>query len=117
MFILIVYSSQKVREGKIVKVEGQFDNVITKLKISGDFSLHPEEILDDIEKSMLDLKRDVSFDTLVVKIQNIIKNYGPDDRNKPGMAGFSYQGNAKKNGEYWALKRMMHISIWLWLKQ
>ncbi|MCZ7401608.1 MAG: hypothetical protein O8C61_05245 [Candidatus Methanoperedens sp.] len=72
---MIAYSSQKVKEGKIVKVEAQFDNVITKLKISGDFFLHPEEVLDDIEKTMLDLKRDVSFETLVLKIQNIIKNY------------------------------------------
>lgn len=72
---MITYSSQKVKEGKIVKVEAQFDNVITNLKISGDFFLHPEEVLDDIEKSMLDLKRDVSFETLVSKIQNIIRNY------------------------------------------
>ena len=72
---MIAYSSQKVKEGKIVKVEAQFDNVITKVKISGDFFIHPEEVLDDIENSMLDLKRDVSFDTMVVKIRNIIKNY------------------------------------------
>ena len=72
---MIAYSSQKVKEGKIVKVEAQYDNVITRLKISGDFFLHPEEVLDDIEKSMLDLKRDVSFDTLVLKIHKIIKNY------------------------------------------
>jgi hypothetical protein len=74
-FILIACSSQKVKEGKIVKVEAEFDNVITKLKISGDFFLHPEDVLDDIEESMLDLKRDVSFDTLVLKIHDIIKNY------------------------------------------
>ncbi len=41
---MIAYSRQKVKEGKIVKVEAQFDNVITKLKISGDFFLHPEEV-------------------------------------------------------------------------
>ncbi len=68
-------ANRKVKEGKIVKVEVEFDNVITKLKISGDFFLHPEEVLDDIEESMLDLKRDVSFDTLVFKIHNIIRNY------------------------------------------
>ena len=72
---MIAYSSQKVKEGKIVKVEAQFENVITKLKISGDFFLHPEEVLDDIENSMLDLNRDVSFDTIVLKIHNLIKNY------------------------------------------
>jgi lipoate-protein ligase A len=72
---LKAYSSQKLKEGKIIKVLIEFDNVITKVKISGDFFLHPEEVLDDIEKSMLDLKRDVSFETLVLKIHNIIKRY------------------------------------------
>ena len=72
---MIAYSSQKVKEGKIVKVEAHFDNVITKIKISGDFFLHPEEVLDDIEKSMLDLKSDVSFDTLVLKIHKIVNDY------------------------------------------
>jgi len=72
---LISYSSQKVKEGKIVKVEAQFDNVIRKFKISGDFFLHPEEVIDDIEKSMIDLKRDVSFDTLVHKIHKIVNDH------------------------------------------
>ena len=111
-------SSQKVKEGKIVKVEAQFDDVIMRLKISGDFFLHPEEVLDDIEKSMLGLKRDVSFDTLVFKIQNINEKY--DAR----MIGISPESLAlvikealKLNGEYLALKPVMPISIWLWMNQ
>ena len=72
---MIAYSSQKVIEGKIVKVEAEFDNVITKVKISGDFFIHPEEVLDIIEISMLDLKRDVSFDTLVHKIYKIVNDH------------------------------------------
>lgn len=70
---MIAYSSQKVKEGKIVKVEAEFDEVIKKLKITGDFFLHPEDVLDDIEKSMIGLKKDVKFDTLVLKIHNIAR--------------------------------------------
>jgi len=73
---LIAHSSRKVKEGKIVKVEVELDfDVIKKLRITGDFFLHPEEVLDDIEKSMVDLKKDVSFDTIALKIRNIVKDY------------------------------------------
>jgi lipoate-protein ligase A len=71
--ILITYSSQKVKEGKIVKVVVELDDVIKKLKITGDFFLHPEDVLDDIEKSIVGLKKDVEFDTIVLKIHNIAK--------------------------------------------
>ena len=70
---MIAYSSQKVKEGKIVKVEVEFDDFIEKLKITGDFFLHPEDVLDDIEKNMVGLKKDVKFDTLVFKIQAIAR--------------------------------------------
>ena len=72
---MIAHYSQKVKEGKIVKVDVEFDDVIKKLSITGDFFLHPEEVLGDIEKGMIGLKRDASFDTLVLKIQNIVKDY------------------------------------------
>ncbi|MFZ3166314.1 MAG: hypothetical protein WA130_01780 [Candidatus Methanoperedens sp.] len=76
---MIAHYSQKVKvkEGKIVKVEVEVevDDVIKKLRITGDFFLHPEEVMDDIEKSMVGLKKDVSFDTIVLKIQNIVKDH------------------------------------------
>lgn len=67
------YSSQKVKEGKIVKVEVEFDHIITELKITGDFFLHPEEVLDEIEKIIPGLRKDVSLDTLVLKIHKIVR--------------------------------------------
>lgn len=71
---MIACCSQKVKEGKIVKVEVEFEGVITRIKITGDFFLHPEDVLDDIEKTIAGLKRDSSFDTLALKIQNIVKD-------------------------------------------
>ncbi|NJD52030.1 MAG: hypothetical protein FIB07_04100 [Candidatus Methanoperedens sp.] len=72
---MIAHCSRKVKEGKIVKVEVEFDDVIKKLRITGDFFLHPEEVLDDIEKSMVGLKKNVSSDAMVIKIRNIVRDY------------------------------------------
>ncbi len=58
---MISHASMKVREGKLVKVEVEYDEVIRKIKITGDFFLHPEEILEKIEKSTLGLKKDASM--------------------------------------------------------
>ncbi len=69
---MIACSSQKVKEGKIVKVEVEFDNVITKVKITGDFFLHPEDVLDDIERSLPGLKKDAGFETLAHEIHKIV---------------------------------------------
>lgn len=72
---MIAYYSQKVNEGKIVKVEVDFDDVIKGIKITGDFFMHPEEVLDDMEKSIVGLEKDVSIDLLVRKIRNIASEY------------------------------------------
>ncbi len=71
---MLSYASQKVKEGKIVKVEVEFDDIIEKLSITGDFFLHPEELLDDIEKGMIGLGKDVSIDTLIININTILKD-------------------------------------------
>lgn len=73
---MIAHASRKVREGKLVKVEVEYDNAITKLKITGDFFLHPEDILEKIEKSVLGLEKDVSIDVITSKIQGIVEAYG-----------------------------------------
>lgn len=68
------YARKKVKEGKIVKVEVEFDDIIRKLSITGDFFLHPEELLDNIEKGMIGLGKDVSIDALVININAILKD-------------------------------------------
>ncbi len=43
----------KVQGGKLVKVQLETeDDKIKKVKITGDFFLHPEELIDDIETSV-----------------------------------------------------------------
>ncbi len=64
-------ASQKVKEGKLVKVEVECDGFIKKIKITGDFFLHPEDILEKIEKSILGLRKDTSTEAIASRIHEI----------------------------------------------
>ena len=68
-------TGQKVKEGKLVKVEIECDEVIKKIKITGDFFMYPEDILEKIEESMLGLKKDASLKTIASKIHAIVEAY------------------------------------------
>ncbi|SNQ62802.1 lipoate protein ligase C-terminal domain-containing protein [Candidatus Methanoperedens nitratireducens] len=64
-------ASQKVKEGKLVKVEVECDGFIKKIKITGDFFLHPEDILEKIEKSILGLRKDTGTEAIASRIHEI----------------------------------------------
>ncbi len=64
-------ASQKVREGKLVKVEVECDEFIRKIKITGDFFLHPEDVLEMIEKSIFGLRKDTSTEAIASRINEI----------------------------------------------
>ncbi len=83
MVYMISHASRKVKEGKLVKVEVEYDNVITKIKITGDFFLHPEDVLDKIEISMLGAGKDESKEAFASQIQKIMDAQGAQ------MIGFS----------------------------
>ncbi len=68
---MIATVSQKVKEGKLVKVEIEYDEVIRKIKITGDFFLHPEDTLDIVEKSMIGLEKSTNIETITSKIHRI----------------------------------------------
>ncbi len=59
---------KKVKEGKVVKIEIDCDDLIRNVRITGDFFLHPEEILDEIEKSIAGLDRNADEDTIISNI-------------------------------------------------
>lgn len=69
---MIFQAKQKVKEGKVVKVEVNCDNVISDIKITGDFFIHPEDILDEIEKSIIGLERSASIETITSNINSRI---------------------------------------------
>jgi len=42
-----------IKRGKLIKIDASFrDDRIEELKITGDFFLHPEEKIDELEKSL-----------------------------------------------------------------
>ncbi len=54
---MIVQVKKKVKEGKVVNVKVEYDDIINDVKITGDFFLHPEDILAEIERSIIGLPR------------------------------------------------------------
>lgn len=69
---MIFQAKQKVKEGKVVKVEVDCDEIIKDIKITGDFFIHPEDILDEIEKSIIGLEISASIETITSNIKSRI---------------------------------------------
>ena len=46
-------ASRKIPGGKMVKVSVEYGYVLENVKITGDFFLHPEESIEDIERAVL----------------------------------------------------------------
>ncbi len=69
---MIFQAKQKVKEGKVVKVEVDCDELIKNVRITGDFFLHPEDILEEIEKSMVGLERNADEETITSNILKVI---------------------------------------------
>ena len=69
---MIYQTRQKVKEGKVVKVEVDCDEFINNIKITGDFFIHPEDILDKIEESMIGLERSASIEIITSHIKTRI---------------------------------------------
>ena len=69
---MIFQAKQKVREGKVVKVEIECNELIRNVKITGDFFIHPEDILDELEKSIIGLGRSASIETITSNIKSKI---------------------------------------------
>jgi lipoate---protein ligase len=66
---MISQTKQKVKEGKVVKVEIDHNSVIKNVRITGDFFLHPEDILGEIEKCIIGLDTSVSEEEILSGIQ------------------------------------------------
>jgi lipoate-protein ligase A len=54
-----MFVQEKVPGGKLLCVEAEFSgDRIEKIRITGDFFLHPEETIDSIEKGLVGVKAD-----------------------------------------------------------
>ena len=62
-------ATEKVAGGKLLRVKVDYDDVIKRASITGDFFLHPEESIEKIESAIFGLNVNDSES----KITNIIK--------------------------------------------
>lgn len=79
-------SVMKVKGGKMVRIHAEFDSEIRSAAITGDFFLHPETIIKDLEASLIGMhiplvKEDISRALGRVLAQNDAMMIGlsPDD--------------------------------------
>ena len=71
---MIFQAKQKVKEGKVLKVELDCDELIRNVRITGDFFLYPEDILEEIEKSIIGLERNADLETIISNIQRTLSS-------------------------------------------
>ncbi|MBI4009717.1 MAG: lipoate--protein ligase family protein [Candidatus Aenigmarchaeota archaeon] len=69
-------ASEKVAGGKLVRVKVNYDNVINSINIYGDFFLHPEDAIEDIERSLIGLKTDVDESLIAGIISEVVEVKG-----------------------------------------
>ena len=78
-------SIYKIPQGKLVKIQlEEKNNKIKKIKITGDFFMHPEEIIDKLERTLIDCS--LNKDSLSKKIDSFWK------KNKVDCFGINTQG-------------------------
>ncbi len=65
---------EKVPNGKMVCVEVEADKgITTKVRITGDFFLHPEDALDAVESSLTGIPLDTGEEELASRIKAALK--------------------------------------------
>lgn len=74
---------RKVPGGKLLRVRVDFDEHIRALRITGDFMVHPEEALFEIERNLSGIPLPVGESDLRKRIQEVV-----DDR-EARLVGFS----------------------------
>ncbi|MEM2699198.1 MAG: lipoate protein ligase C-terminal domain-containing protein [Candidatus Bathyarchaeia archaeon] len=66
--MLVLKAEHKVEGGKLIKVQlEREDNKIKAIKITGDFFMHPEELIDELEKSLIGCSIEESAITEIIK--------------------------------------------------
>ena len=70
-YFMIGFASKKIVNGKFIKILVDYHDVIRRIEISGDFFIHPEEALKEIEEFLIGL--DVNFEKEIIEYK--LKNF------------------------------------------
>lgn len=65
---------KKVPGGKLVRVTLEYEDTIKDIKITGDFFLHPEDVIEKIEKAFLGLHVPISSQEAVRIIDHVLES-------------------------------------------
>lgn len=65
-------ATKKVPGGKLLRVKVEAEGTIEELKLEGDFFLHPEDALPEIEASVIGLPYEATKEELVEKLEAAI---------------------------------------------
>jgi len=76
-------SIKKIAGGKLIRVDVVYSGQIERVKITGDFFLHPEELITVIEESLAGAEIPLSKGLLVEHLEAVLKN------NNATVIGFS----------------------------
>ena len=66
-------ATRKVPGGKLVKAQVEYGYILEHVKITGDFFLHPEEAINDIENAVLSCHHSDSEKIFKKKIQEVVE--------------------------------------------
>jgi lipoate-protein ligase A len=66
-------ATQKVFGGKLIRIDVTFTSTIESVKITGDFFLHPEDTLVEIEKKLTGVPLPIQKARLIQQIESILK--------------------------------------------
>jgi len=81
------FASEKVKGGKLVQVRVDVDeDVVKNVRITGDFFLHPEEVLEEIEESLVGVGVFEQEETILERLKRVIKE------REAILVGFSAEG-------------------------
>ena len=81
------FASEKEKGGKLVQVRVEVDeDKVKNVKITGDFFLHPEEVLEEIEESFVGVRVFEEEKTILERLRRVI------EEREAILVGFSAEG-------------------------
>lgn len=70
------WAEEKVPGGKLVRIKVDYDSVVNDVKITGDFFLHPEEGLAEIEGCLRGIDVNAEQDAIAERIRQVVSSRG-----------------------------------------
>jgi lipoate---protein ligase len=64
---------RKIPGGKMVRVDVRFSDSLEHVRITGDFFLFPEDVIDQLEAALVGTRLPLDFPALVSKIETILQ--------------------------------------------